>query len=253
MNHKDYYQVLGVEHSASEDEIQDAFHELARKYHPDVNPDPRVIERFKEISAAYDVLSDPKDRAKYDAQIGGADRRHRQQTSSRPDGTTRHQQTTYSQQTRTTWDHKWSRTPSEQFKERQKDTLIVNTMALIGLVLILTTLILNVLIDVINPSIKTVSLGWESYVIIAFFVVGMGALGWGSYLRRRSKCPRCGKPWAKEILGKEKSDTLCYREVLLDGPPSVAYVQYMVHQRCKYCGHKWTSPKGTVEVTFPKH
>ena len=48
---------------------------LARQYHPDVNPDPRAEERFKRISAAYSVLSDPKERAKYDLQIGAAWRR----------------------------------------------------------------------------------------------------------------------------------------------------------------------------------
>jgi cation transport ATPase len=250
VNHKDYYQILGVGHDATEDEIQDAFHELAREYHPDVNPDPRVIERFKEISAAYDVLSDPEDRAKYDMQIG-ANRRQQQQTSSRSSSTAWHQQTTYAQQARTTWNHKWSKTPSEQSEEERKDTSIVTTMALIGLVLTLTTLILNVLIEAIDPSIKTVPIGWESYIIIAFFAVGMGALGWGLYLRRRSKCPRCGKTWAREILSKEK-DALYYREVLLDGPPSVAYVQYMVRQRCKYCEHKWTSPQSTIEVSFSK-
>ena len=125
-------------------------------------------------------------------------------------------------------------------------------MALIGLVLILITLILNALIEAIDPSIKTVSLGWESYVVILFIVIGMGTLAWGLYLRKWSKCPRCGKPWAKVVLNKKKRDTPYYREVLLDGPPSVAYAQYMVHQHCKYCGHKWTSPKGTVEVSFPK-
>ena len=251
MSHKDYYQILGIERSATEDEIQDAFHEMARKYHPDVNSDPRVVERFKEISAAYDVLSDPADRANYDMQIG-ADRQNRRQTSSRPSNTAWYQQATYTQRAKTTWDHKWSRTPSKQSEKKQKDTLIVTTVALIGSILMLATLILNALIDAIDPNIKTVSIGWESYIIIAFFVTGMGALGWGLYLRKRSKCPRCGKPWAREILSKER-DTPYYREMLLDGPPSVAYVQYMVHYRCKYCGHKWTSPQTTIEVSLSKH
>jgi hypothetical protein len=251
VSHKDYYQILGIDRSATEDEIQDTFHELARKYHPDVNPDPRVVERFKAITAAYDVLSDPEDRAKYDMQIG-TDRRHRQQTSSHPSDTAWHQQTTYTQRAKTTWDRRWSRTPSDPSEEKQKGSLIVTTIALIGSILMLATLILNALIDAIDPSIKTVSIGWEAYVIIVFLVVGMGTLGSGLYLRRRSKCPRCGKPWAREILSKEKG-TLHYREVLLDGPPSVAYVQYMVHYRCKYCEHKWTSPQATIEVSLSKH
>lgn len=250
MNHKDCYQILGVERSATEDEIQDAFHELARKYHPDVNPDPRVVERFKEISAAYEVLSDPKDRAKYDMQIG-AERRHQQQTSSRPSDTAWHHRTTYNQRTRTTWDHKWSRPPFEPSQKKHQDIPIITVASRVGLILILATLTINIFIEVIDPSIKSVSIGWVPCVITVFFVAGVGALGWGLYLRRRNKCPRCGKPWANEILSERKKETL-YKEILLDGLPFVAYMQYRVHQRCKYCGHKWTSSREAVEVSFSK-
>ena len=59
MEYKDYYQILGVEKNASEKEIKKAFRRLARKHHPDVNPDDaRAEERFKEINEAYEVLSD---------------------------------------------------------------------------------------------------------------------------------------------------------------------------------------------------
>jgi molecular chaperone DnaJ len=66
---KDYYASLGVKKNASADEIRKAFRKLARKYHPDVNPDKKAEEKFKEISEANDVLSDPKKRKIYD-QLG---------------------------------------------------------------------------------------------------------------------------------------------------------------------------------------
>jgi molecular chaperone DnaJ len=67
---KDYYGVLGVKKTASKDDIRKAFRKLARKYHPDVNPnDKKAEEKFKELSEANDVLSDPKKRKIYD-QVG---------------------------------------------------------------------------------------------------------------------------------------------------------------------------------------
>jgi len=64
---KDYYQILGVSRNASEKEIKQAYRRLARKHHPDLNPNDKSAEaKFKEINAAYEVLSNPEKRKKYD-------------------------------------------------------------------------------------------------------------------------------------------------------------------------------------------
>lgn len=63
---EDLYQVLGVPRTADQNEIRRAYREQARKYHPDINKDPSAEERFKRISEAHDVLSDPETRAQYD-------------------------------------------------------------------------------------------------------------------------------------------------------------------------------------------
>jgi molecular chaperone DnaJ len=64
---KDYYRVLGVSDTASQKDIRSAYRKLSRQYHPDANPDDKAAEdRFKEVSAAYDVVGDPEKRKEYD-------------------------------------------------------------------------------------------------------------------------------------------------------------------------------------------
>lgn len=63
---QDFYEVLGLGRDASAEELQRAYRKLARQYHPDVNKDPGAEDRFKQVSEAYDVLSDPATRARYD-------------------------------------------------------------------------------------------------------------------------------------------------------------------------------------------
>jgi curved DNA-binding protein len=64
--YRDYYAVLGVPRSASQDEIQRAYRKLARKLHPDISKEPNAEDRFKELGSAYEVLKDPKKRELYD-------------------------------------------------------------------------------------------------------------------------------------------------------------------------------------------
>lgn len=72
---RDYYETLGVARNADQDDVKKAFRRLARKYHPDVNKDAGAEDSFKEINRAYEVLSEPETRSRYDqygeAGLGG--------------------------------------------------------------------------------------------------------------------------------------------------------------------------------------
>ena len=85
MDYKDYYKTLGVDKNASDKDIKRAYRRLARQHHPDVNQDdPRAEERFKEVNEAYEVLSDPEKRNKFDRL--GSDWQRWQQTGQQPGG-----------------------------------------------------------------------------------------------------------------------------------------------------------------------
>ncbi|MDQ6693524.1 MAG: J domain-containing protein [Chloroflexota bacterium] len=85
MQYKDYYNTLGVKRGSSEKEIKSAFRKLARKYHPDLNPNDREAEaKFKELNEAYEVLSDADKRKKYEQ--FGADWERYQQNAESPGG-----------------------------------------------------------------------------------------------------------------------------------------------------------------------
>src|SRR2546427_6280281 len=82
---KDYYRILGVDRKADDKTIKSAYRRLARKYHPDVAKGKDTTDRFKEINEAYEVLSDPEKRRRYDT-LGPDWQRFAQQAPNQPGG-----------------------------------------------------------------------------------------------------------------------------------------------------------------------
>src|SRR5512147_3134043 len=85
LEYKDYYRILGVDRSADDKTIKSAYRKLARKYHPDVAKGKDAGERFREITEAYEVLSDPEKRRRYDT-LGPDWQRHVQPGAGGPGG-----------------------------------------------------------------------------------------------------------------------------------------------------------------------
>lgn len=102
MEFKDYYKILGVQADADNNQIKSAYRKLARKYHPDMNPNQEAEEKFKEVAEAYEVLKDPRRRAKFDDL-----RKYGQQSTGRftpPPGWQRDDASSYQRETQFTGD-----------------------------------------------------------------------------------------------------------------------------------------------------
>lgn len=246
MAHKDYYGILGVDRDASREEIQDVFHDLARRFHPDARPgDPRCEERFKEISAAYEVLGDADQRAQYDRRIGHVRRRRARPTSDRGADPAADPWHLWGQAHRDAA-RAWDRTGIEiKLSERQIHAVEVATRALA--ILLLALLAANILIDLFAFfSRQPAAIGWQPRLAGTALVGGLLASGWGLHLRKTTRCPLCHRPWAREDENREVLGVF-HRDDPFDGLPAFPHVKCRVYHRCTHCGHRWSTIK-TVKL-----
>jgi hypothetical protein len=244
---KDHYRTLGVDRTATEEEIQDAFHMLARRYHPDVNPEPEAAEHFKEISAAYDILSNPKERAKYDLETGVSSRYHTtkpygQEPRASPSTASWQwrSQTTYNRNAEAPWYHVQQNT-TNPIQNEALSALIVRIVRVI-FIIPFACIVLDIIIGGIVSGLGLSSPPWFLGLLIFGAIGGFATVGWGLYLRRQTKCPRCHKAWGRETIRKENRGVF-FKDAPLDGLPAIPYTRYRLHNRCRHCGHQWISTK----------
>lgn len=185
------------------------------------------------------MLGDPKQRAKYDLQIGASWSRP-QQPRSQPSDTPWRQQTSYNQRTEAPWHHAQHRAGTRVPQAELGLVMMLIEIPRIGGAIIVIYLLLNLVAETLSPILGLPAPGWGFYLAVMVTLGGLASLGWGVYLREQNRCPRCRKLWAKENMSKERKNVF-YRDVLLDGLPPVPHVRYRVHHRCKYCGYRWVS------------
>ena len=84
--------------------------------------------------------------------------------------------------------------------------------------------------------------GWLFGFLVIGAVGGLATIGWGLYLRRQTRCPRCQKAWGRETLRKEQMGVF-YKDAPLDGLPPIPNTRYRLHNKCRHCGHQWIATK----------
>ncbi len=212
----DYYRVLGVAKDATRAEIRSAYHMLARKYHPDLNPDDAQAEsRLKQINEAYEVLGDLEKRARYDRQRE-ANRRVGQQTKAQP--------------TSNQWNDYSSR-PVEQ--PVNIEWIAATTSATLAILLVVGSLL---------------STSLAPFFVAAILAGGVLAVGWEIHQNDQIRCPNCNQSKfaeesPREMLGIfKKSAEPLWGSRQKDGVV-ISHVKYRLHCQCRTCGYRWIATK----------